>query len=115
MLSARHDYIDLPVTQVMELTGRLDGDSGLELEEAGLDHIHSGVRELILDCSAITYISGAGVQSLLRLAREMQMKEGKLVACDLSKPVREMFEACGLDLFIRCYTSQNDAKDALAA
>ena len=115
MLSARQDYIDLPSQQVMELSGRLDGDTGLELEEEGLNHIQSGVRELVLDCSRITYISGAGVQSLLRLAREMQMKEGKLVACDLPKPVRDMFEACGLDLFIRCYASRDEATEALAA
>ncbi|MBV8061550.1 MAG: STAS domain-containing protein [Alphaproteobacteria bacterium] len=100
---------------IMELTGRLDSDAGVELEESVILCIQSGMRDLVLDCADLDTVTGAGTQSLLRIAREMQQAGGKLAVCNLNGDVRAMFELCSLDKFIPSYEDQMAARIAMAA
>lgn len=100
---------------VMELSGRLDAEAAVELEESIILCIQSGMRDLVLDCAELTSITGAGTQSLMRVAREMQEARGKIAACNLHADVQAMFELCGIDKFIPAYDTQSDARMALAA
>jgi anti-anti-sigma factor len=99
--------------EIMKLSGRLDSMTATEVEEDALLCIRSGAREMILDCDEVTYITGAGVQSLLRIAREMQAVHGKLAVCNLHE--REIFDFCGLDGIIPVYETLSDARSAHAA
>ena len=97
---------------IMKLSGRIDSMSSPRIEEDVLLCIQSGTRDMILDCNEVTYITGAGVQSLLRLAREMQAARGRLVVCNLRQ--RETFDFCGLDSVIPAYDTLTEARTALA-
>ena len=99
--------------EIMKLSGRIDSMSSPEIEEDILLCIQSGARDMILDCSDVTYITGTGVQSLLRIAREMQAVRGRLSVCNLQQ--REIFDYCGLDTIIPVYNSVSDARAANVA
>jgi anti-anti-sigma factor len=109
------ERLDIPELGIMELSGRLDSDTALQTEEDALLCIQSGARELLFDCAALDYISGAGMQTLLRLAREMQAVDGKFAVCNLRPQVKAMFDVCGIESIIPIYEDQTAAKFAMAA
>ena len=101
--------------EIMELSGRLDSGTAPEIEESALLCIRSGARDMILDCANVSYITGTGMQTLLRVAREMQAVRGKLAVCNLQPPVREVFDFCGLDSMISVFDTVFDARNDLVA
>jgi len=101
--------------EVMELSGRLDSATAPSIEEDIALCIQSGARDMILDCDKVTYITGTGMQSLLRLARKMQDARGKLAVCNLHNQVRDVFDFCGLEGVLPVYDTMSDARGALAA
>ena len=105
----------IPEMEIMELPTRLDSDSALKVEEDTLLCIQSGAREMLMDGADMQYLTGAGTQTLLRLAREMQSVSGKLAVCNLNPQARAMFETCGLEAFIPVYEDESAAREALAA
>jgi stage II sporulation protein AA (anti-sigma F factor antagonist) len=101
--------------EIMELSGRLDSGTASEIEENILLCIRSGARDMIIDCDEVTYITGTGMQSLLRVAREMQAVRGKIAVCNLQPQVREVFDFCGLESLIPVYDTMAEARNAAAA
>jgi anti-anti-sigma factor len=100
---------------VCELSGRLDSDSATPIEEDVLMAIRGGTREMLLDCAKLESVTGAGMQTLLRLAREMRGARGKIVVCGLRPQVKEMFDVCGIENMIAIYEDRQAAQAALAA
>ena len=99
--------------EIMKLCGRLDSMSAPAMEEDVLLCIQSGARDMILDCNDVTYITGTGLQSLIRVAREMQAARGKLALCNLHQ--REVFDFCDVESIIPVYDTLSEARSALAA
>jgi len=75
------------------LTDRLDAatapsfDASLTLE---------GVRELVLDCGGCSFISSAGIRSILKAKQALAKDQGKLVVTNVLPAVREVFDMTGL-------------------
>jgi anti-anti-sigma factor len=89
--------------EIMELSGRIDSFSALTIEEDARLCIQSGAREMILDCSNVSYITGVGMQSLLKIAKDMRTAHGTLAIRNLQPQVREVFDFCGLDSMIHIF------------
>jgi len=113
MSMLRNEAWSLSDPEIVRLSGRIDSMTSPEIEEDVLLAIGSGARDMILDCEAVTYITGTGVQTLLKLAKRMQEVRGKLVVCNLHQ--REIFDYCGLDSVIPVYESVDEARVSLAA
>ncbi|MCQ2419182.1 MAG: STAS domain-containing protein [Clostridia bacterium] len=80
-------------TLTLALTGRLDTVTAPELETelaANLD----GVEELILDFSALDYISSAGLRVLLAAQKRMNT-QGSMKVTNINADIREVFEITG--------------------
>jgi stage II sporulation protein AA (anti-sigma F factor antagonist) len=110
-----HQSWSVSEPEIMELSGRIDSLTSSEIEEDILLCIQSGGRDMVLDCRNVSYITGTGMQSLLRVAREMQNARGKLAICNLQPQVRELYEFCGMESAIPAYETLVDACEALAA
>ncbi|MBQ3705809.1 MAG: STAS domain-containing protein [Clostridia bacterium] len=85
-------------TMVVALEGRLDMSSAPELDkelETGLGQI----KELILDCSKMEYITSSGLRVLLKARRNMAMG-GELIVRNASDIVKEVFEVTGFTEFV---------------
>ena len=75
------------------LTGRLDTTTAPELEKelkASLD----GVTTLVIDMTALDYISSAGLRVLLSAQKTMN-KQGEMKVVHVNETIMEIFEVTG--------------------
>lgn len=80
-------------TLTVSLAGRLDTTTAPALEQelkASLD----GVSELVIDMSALEYISSAGLRVLLS-AQKLMNKQGQMKVVHVSETIMEIFEVTG--------------------
>lgn len=75
------------------LTGRLDTTTAPQLE-AELKRSISGVELLVLDFSALEYLSSAGLRVLLA-AQKVMNKQGKMIIRGVNETIAEVFEITG--------------------
>ena len=77
----------------VQVTGRLDTTTAPELE-ASLKESFSGVEMLILEFSALEYLSSAGLRVLLS-AQKIMNKQGKMIIKNINDTIKEIFEVTG--------------------
>ena len=75
------------------IIGRLDTITAPELEVT-LTANFAGIENLVLDLSALEYLSSAGLRVLLQ-AQKVMNKQGKMVVRNANETVREIFDATG--------------------
>jgi anti-sigma B factor antagonist len=90
---------------IVMVKGRMDGVSAPEFEKTVADHIASGASRFVVDCSALEYISSAGLRSLLTTAKTLKARDGELVFAALRDAVREVFEIGGFIKIFSLYDS----------
>ena len=62
--------------RVLELSGRLDTETAVDVELALQDLLAAGEREFLIDLSGIGYVSSAGLRVLLSLAKHLDGGKG---------------------------------------
>jgi anti-anti-sigma factor len=76
------------------LTGRLDTVTSPELSDALSDL--SGINALVLDFTAVDYISSAGLRVLLALHKKVAAEGGCMEITNAAEGVMEIFRMTGL-------------------
>lgn len=82
-------------TTTVALTGQLDTLTTVDAEKAISPILASDVKELVLDCSGLDYISSAGLRLLLIIQKRMASKKGIFRLVNTKKEVREIFDLTG--------------------
>ena len=77
----------------VKVGGRLDTTTAPELE-ASLNESYNGVTKLVLDFSALEYLSSAGLRVLLSAQKTMN-KQGEMVVKNVNETIMEIFEVTG--------------------
>ena len=91
---------DIPV---FSLSGRLDAITSPILEERlkPLLDDPEGAKHLILDGSALSYVSSAGLRVFLLAQRQLAARGGELAFAGLTSQVLDLFQLAGLkELFV---------------
>lgn len=78
----------------LRLDGRLD-TTNAPLLERKIKQWGEDITELILDFSALTYISSMGLRVLLQAKKELKQQGRKLTIKNMNDSVREVFEMTG--------------------
>lgn len=94
---------------VLILIGEIDASNSVELDEKITEMVEAGVRNLLVDCSGLDYISSAGLGVFMSYLEEFQDKEIKLVIFGLKEKVFQVFNILGLDQLIKIKFSKQDA------
>jgi anti-anti-sigma factor len=81
---------------VLLLAGRVGVESAAALVTAVADAVASGDRDLVLDLSAVDYVSSAGLKALETAADRCAETHGSLALRAASQPVRLALELGGL-------------------
>ena len=77
----------------MKIVGRLDTSTAPALE-AAIDGCGTDIKELILDCSALEYVSSAGLRVILKAQKQMNAQGGmKLIG--VNETIMEVFDITG--------------------
>lgn len=79
---------------VVMIKGRVDTVTAPELESQ-LSPFFSADKNLILDCSAMNYISSSGLRVILVAHKQLTGKGGKFVVRNLTQEVQTVFELTG--------------------
>lgn len=97
---------------IVAITGSLDSSSSPEAQKS-LDSVVAGARKVVLDFSALDYISSAGLRVLLGAAKKLRGSGGTLAMFGLNQSVREVFEISGFSSILSIYQSEAEALGAM--
>jgi anti-anti-sigma factor len=85
---------------VVAPSGRIDTTTSPSVEDTLQTIVSGGARDLVVDLRQVEYISSAGLRVLLVAAKRIRDLGGRLVLCDMTEPVRQVFQLAGfLPLF----------------
>ena len=77
----------------LKIIGRLDTTTAPELE-ATIDACAAGITDLVLDCSALEYVSSAGLRVILK-AQKLMNVQGKMKLTHVNETIMEVFDITG--------------------
>jgi anti-sigma B factor antagonist len=98
--------------QVAEIIGEIDGKTAPEAQARILPLAAPGVR-LLVDMSQLTYMSSAGLRTMLMIYRTVSSnKDAKVVLCGLTNDIKDMMRVTG---FLSFFTVSDTYADGLAA
>ena len=77
----------------LKIVGRLDTATAPALE-AAIDGCAADIKELILDCSALEYVSSAGLRVILKAQKQMNA-QGNMKLIGVNETIMEVFDITG--------------------
>ena len=78
---------------VLKIIGRLDTTTAPELE-ATVDGCIAGLKDLVMDCSELEYVSSAGLRVILK-AQKLMNAQGTMKVMNVNETIMEVFEITG--------------------
>jgi anti-anti-sigma factor len=96
---------------IVVIAGSLDSTTSPEAQKA-LDAVLAGARKVVLDFSALDYISSAGLRVLLGAAKKLRTSGGTLRMFGLNQSVREVFDISGFSSILAVYPTEAEALGA---
>lgn len=97
--------------KVIHLQGILDHRTSPEAQEHLNELIGEDARKIIVDFTALDFISSAGLRVLLTTAKQLKPLGGEIRVCNLNDIVREVFEISGFVSIIKVFKSEAEALD----
>ena len=94
---------------LVEVIGRVDSENSETLKDFLLE-LGKRERQVLIDCSALEYISSTGLGALLMLLKLMQKKGGTLRLFGLSPRIAEVFEISGFNKLFSIFPSLDTAR-----
>jgi anti-sigma B factor antagonist len=96
---------------VAALNGELDSRGSAEVQQKLLAAAGPAPR-FLLDMQGVTYISSAGLRTLLMIYRQITNSEGHVVLSGLSEALKELMSITG---FLEFFTAYDSFEEGLAA
>lgn len=94
---------------VLVATGRMDAITAPEFEAKCMSCLEAGEKRLVVDLSALEYISSAGLRSILSSAKKLKAQGGDLAFCALSGIVAEVFAMSGFAKLLPVFPTRQEA------
>jgi len=80
---------------VININGRLDTVNVSDFEKAIAPVLAGEMKDVVLDCSALDYISSSGLRHFLTLQKTAGAKQGKLTLRGMKPEIKEIFDMTG--------------------
>lgn len=97
---------------IVSVSGRIDHIASEEFTSAltpVLARCRQGDAPVLLDFSAVDYISSAGLRVLMMASRQAKAQRGVLAIAALQPLVQEVFAISRFNLIVPCYASVDSA------
>ena len=113
-MSSQNNQLELQADQIegaliISVAGRIDGMNAQEFHQNLDKEIGGSDNPVVLDLEKLSYISSAGLRSILLIAKTLQGRKTKFMLCSLPGPIKEIFEIAGFDKIISVLESRSDA------
>jgi anti-anti-sigma factor len=94
---------------LVALAGSLDSNTSPQAQQALDAILAGGARKMVVDFTALDYISSAGLRILLGTAKRLGGAGGALRLCGLNETVREVFDISGFSTILAVFATEADA------
>ena len=101
---------------VIAPAGRIDQTTSAEFESGVmplLDNCKAGATPIVLDFSAVEYVSSAGLRILMLVSRKVASQQGKIAIAALQPFVKEVFEISRFTMVYKLFDTVEGAVSAL--
>ncbi len=109
--------IELDVRQdvlCIRLTGELDHHTAEELREKVNQAIETyQIHHIVLNLANLTFMDSSGLGVILGRYKQIKLKNGEMVVCAISAPVKRLFEMSGLFKIMNLESSEQLALERL--
>ena len=102
-----------PHLHLMRLDGALDGLTYLDLHKAMNRSIENDANRIVLDMTAVDYVSSAGLRVLLLGAKSLKDTDGEIVIFGMNQTVKEVFKLSGFETMFKTYGTEQEAISSL--
>ncbi len=93
--------------------GEIDASSSIELDLTLAKSIGEGFTRILVDCSALDYISSAGLGVFMSYLEELRDKNIRLVLFGLHHKVANTFDILGLNRLLTIVQTKDQAIEVL--
>ncbi|MFV9507417.1 MAG: anti-sigma factor antagonist [Oscillochloridaceae bacterium umkhey_bin13] len=100
------------VVVTMPITGRVDAVTAPQLNRRIHEQINEGARYILLDLSAVSFLSSSGLRALLLIRKELMTLGGELRLAALQPQVAEVFTLTGFTQVFAIHASVEEARHA---
>jgi len=94
---------------IITVYGRVDAERAPEVEAAGRKILDTPFKKLLINLSAVQYLSSAGLCALLNLGKLADAKKSRLFLCSPAPSVRQILKLSGFDKILAIRDSVQDA------
>ncbi len=113
-MTIQNNQVELQVDQaegalVISVTGRIDGVNAQDFHKSLDKETDGSDNPVVLDLEKLSYISSAGLRSILLIAKTLKGRNTKFIMCSLPGPIKEIVEIAGFDKIIDVLNSRSDA------
>ncbi|MBL7864009.1 MAG: STAS domain-containing protein [Cyclobacteriaceae bacterium] len=98
---------------ILAVVGEIDASSSIELDLAIAKSVGEGFKKILVDCSALEYISSAGLGVFMSYIEEFRDKGINMVMFGMKEKVINTFQILGLADLLHIRESKQDAKKLL--
>lgn len=95
--------------QIVALQGQVNSTNAAATEAEILAALTAEQKNLLLDFSALDYISSAGLRMVLVIAKRLKQDGGKLVLCSMQPAIREVFDVSGFLAILNVTATRSEA------
>ena len=95
------------------INGDVDASSSIQLDESLGAVVNSGDSKILIDCSALNYISSAGLGVFMSYIEDLDNKNIKLAIFGLNEKVRNVFDILGLDQLLTIVSTKDNALEII--
>jgi anti-anti-sigma factor len=97
---------------IASLVGKLDSRSAADVQNAVLEKISAGMK-FVIDMEACTFVSSAGLRTLLIIAKRVKVDNVSAAMAAVSNEIMEVMEMTGFDDMFATYPTVAEAINAL--
>ncbi len=97
---------------VISLTGEINGRNAPDVQDQLLPLTQPGCK-LLLNMSGVSYMSSAGLRTLLMLYRQIDSQSGCIALCNLQEMIQDMMSVTGFLDFFTAYATESEGIHAL--
>ena len=94
---------------VINLIGQLKSTQHTELQNLLAGVLNQGEKNIILNCSGLTYITSSGLRIFLLALKKITAMSGKLRIAGLRENIREIMVIAGFTSIFNIYTTVDEA------
>jgi anti-sigma B factor antagonist len=115
-MSLHVDKVEFGLERMVRLAldGKLDTTTAPELEKELRDIFSRPIGFLLFDLRNLTYISSAGVRTILFAHQEMAQRNGKVLVTNLQPQIQQVMEIIGILPALAVLGTEEEADEYLA-